>query len=435
MKHSSKARSEHNGRTWHFEDKSIAAEGSFLMVQDEKVLIENGEEVLSFSVNELSWVDQDYINRKAEQIATINGVSLEKRSNVIMGNPALFLIAGILLCLGFIVFVSVKSFQKRNSKLLVTAIASFVILATAISCGSDDSVSEMVGDLLSATSDPETLDEAFAPYSNVTTSWDDDYFYVASSGIPDHQMMVGITAWIAQVPIPQPYTGSNAWSIPLNTKYAASPVSIDDNFQRGAIGIAVNGIPIFNPINASGLVSNEIGELDEFGGHSGRGDDYHYHTAPNHLESISGSKPIAFALDGYAVYGSNEPDGSDMIDLDEYHGHLYTDSTYHYHGTDTYPYMIAAMRGEVTLEGDAPQNQVTPQPMADPPRGGDPHPINGDNLLITNLVEYENSMGYILSYTIGGVEGSVDYSWNTNDFYTFIFNDVDGSNTTETFQR
>ncbi|MGB4709182.1 MAG: hypothetical protein WBH50_06565, partial [Fuerstiella sp.] len=30
------------------------------------------------------------------------------------------------------------------------------------------------------------------------------------------------------------------------------------------------------------------GELDEWGGHCGRGDDYHYHTAPVHLETIVG---------------------------------------------------------------------------------------------------------------------------------------------------
>ncbi|MEP1094735.1 MAG: YHYH protein [Cyclobacteriaceae bacterium] len=428
-KHSSKE------RTWHFANKLIAAEGTFLTVKDEKVFVENGHGILSLEIAQLSWVDQDYITKKTEQIAAINGVTSERPSNGLLGNPTMLFLLGISICLGFLVYIIVRYFKSKNSKLLATVTAACLILVTAISCGSDDTVSGIVEDLLSGTGNPETIDEAFAPYSNVTTSWDENYFYVASNGIPDHQMMVGITAWIAQVPIPQPYTGSNAWSIPLNTKYAENPVSIEDNFQRGAIGIAVNGIPIFNPINASGLVSNEIGELDAFGGHSGRGDDYHYHTAPNHLESTSGSKPIAYALDGYAVYGSTEPDGSSMIELDEYHGHLYTDSTYHYHGTDTYPYMIAAMRGEVTLEGDAPQNQVTPQPMADPPRGGDPHPINGDNLLITELIEYDNSMGYVLNYTIGGIDGSVDYSWDANDLYTFVFHDVDGSTTTETFQR
>lgn len=419
-------------RTWHFENHSIATKGSFLLVKEDSVFIENGQAVVSFKIEELSWVDRDFIERKSKQIEALNTTTNNETSK---GSISFFLLGGISLLTGVLVFLLLRASRKKQPRTLVTAMASVCILITVVACGSDDGVTDLVEELISATSDAATIEAAFAPYSNVTTISDETYFYVESDGIPDHEMMVGITAWIAQVPIPQPYAGDNAWSIPLTTKYAENPVSIEENFQRGAIAIAANGIPIFNPINASGLVSNDIGELDPFGGHSGRGDDYHYHTAPIHLESTSGLKPIAYALDGYAVFGSLEPDGSTMANLDEYHGHEYTDGSYHYHGTDTYPYMIAAMRGEVTLEGDAPQNQVNPQPQADPPRGGDPHGINSDNLLITDLVEKSAGNGYVLTYTSSDVEGSVDYSWDENGFFTFIFNDVDGTTTTETFQR
>ncbi len=117
-------------------------------------------------------------------------------------------------------------------------------------------------------------------------------------------MMVNITAWIAQVPVPHPYAGDNAWSIPLQPVYADNPVTIADDLQRGAIAVASNGIPIFNPVNASGLISKQIGELDDFGGHSGRADDYHYHAAPLHLETAD-NRPIAYAFDGFPVYGSS----------------------------------------------------------------------------------------------------------------------------------
>ena len=211
---------------------------------------------------------------------------------------------------------------------------------------------------------------AFAPYSNVSTRFDSTYFYVESNSIPDHQMMVGIRTWNAQVPIPVSYTGTNAWSIPLQTQYAENPLSIENNFQRGAIAIAVNGVPIFNPTNASGEHAEDLGELDEFGGHSGGAEDYHYHTAPLHLESTSGTKPIAYALDGFAIYGSLELDGSPMEPLDQYHGHEAADGSYHYHGTDEYPYLIGAMRGEVNLDHtfEAPNTQIEPQPRATPIR-------------------------------------------------------------------
>jgi hypothetical protein len=428
-----------NDRTWHYIDKSVAAKGTFLLTKNGKVFIETNNKVVTIETEKLLWTDRNFVERHQEHIDEVNAFDNNAQlAHNLAKSTSPYGYWGLTFVLGLIMFLIANFIPKKSVKKVVAPLSLCLMIFSAISCGSsdDDTISPSTsGELVSATSNPATMKLAFDPYSTVSTNWDDNYFYVASNGIPEHQMMVGITAWIAQVPIPQQYTGSNAWSIPLNTKYAETPIAIEGQFQRGAIGIAVNGIPIFNPINASGVVSNDIGELDPFGGHSGRGDDYHYHTAPTHLESTSGNKPIAYALDGYAVYGSTEPDGSSMQTLDSYHGHEYTDGSYHYHGTDTYPYMIGAMRGEVTLEGDAPQSQVTPQPHADPPRSGDPHPINGDNLIITDLVANSNEMGYVLSYTIGGVAGSVDYSWDANDLFTFIFNDVNGSTTTETFQR
>ena len=43
--------------------------------------------------------------------------------------------------------------------------------------------------------------------------------------MPDHHMMVGIRAWNQQVPIPQQYSGNNAFRLPLQTRFADSPVS------------------------------------------------------------------------------------------------------------------------------------------------------------------------------------------------------------------
>lgn len=425
-------------RTWKFENKTIAAEGTFLLAKAGRVFVEKQDGVVSFPIEQLSWVDQKYVSRKLKEIEGINA-SLYADSDTQEGtsiNGWIQPLAALALLL-ILVFAAAAIRQKAGFKQSM-AIGSFsaMILATLIlvSCGSEDGGTDETPSIGSTfTSDPANMSQAFTPYSNVSTRWDSEYFYVESQGIPEHQMMVGITAWIAQVPTPHDYTGDNAWPIPLTATYVDDPISIESNFQRGAIGIAANGIPIFNPLNASGEVSQQIGELDAFGGHSGRGDDYHYHTAPLHLESTSVLQPIAFALDGFAVYGSKEPDGTDMASLDSYHGHEYGDS-YHYHGTTSYPYMIGAMRGEVTLSGTSPQTQVEPQPVGSAFRG-DPHPINSDNLVIDDLAQKAAGNGYVLTYTSNGSQGSVDYSWDTNGLYTFIFNDTDGSVTTETFQR
>ena len=66
------------------------------------------------------------------------------------------------------------------------------------------------------------------------------YFYVESNGMPDHPMMVGITAWQQQVPIPQTYTGRNAWQIPLFPKLSDKPVRAKKELFRGDLALAVS---------------------------------------------------------------------------------------------------------------------------------------------------------------------------------------------------
>ena len=279
------------------------------------------------------------------------------------------------------------------------------------------------------------IDSAFTPYksASLATKWDDTYFYVSSNGIPSHNMMVGITSWQQQVPISQPYTGTNHWSIPLAPVYAATPVSTKTNFMKGAVALAVNGVPIFNALNNRGEDSFLIGELDQWGGHCGKGDDYHYHAAPLHLSATSGLKPIAFALDGFAVYGAKEPDGSTMKSLDESHGHVGSNSVYHYHGTNDYPYVIGSMKGKVTLDPStpAPENQIIPQAFSSPLRPA-LTPLNGASITAFSA---PTASSYLLTYKIGAKTGSVQYSWTNANLYTFVFTDVDGKQTSSTYQR
>ena len=279
------------------------------------------------------------------------------------------------------------------------------------------------------------IDSAFAPYksSTLTTNFDDTYFYVSSNGIPSHNMMVGITSWQQQVPIAQPYTGTNHWSIPLAPVYAATPVSTKTNFMKGAVALAVNGVPIFNALNNRGEDSFLIGELDQWGGHCGKGDDYHYHAAPLHLSATSGLKPIAFALDGFAVYGAKEPDGSTMKSLDESHGHVGSNNVYHYHGTADYPYVVGSMKGKVNVDPatTAPENQIIPQAFTSPLRPA-LTPLNGASITSFSA---PTANSYLLAFKIGAKTGTVQYSWTNANLYTFIFTDVDGKQTNATYQR
>jgi hypothetical protein len=146
----------------------------------------------------------------------------------------------------------------------------------------------------------------------VKTRWDDRWLFVESDGLPHepwtYPLMVGIKSWQQQVPLPQDYTGSNAWQIPLKPELAETPISGKTHLYRGAIALAANGVPIFNARNNRGDDAFKVGELDEYGGHAGRGDDYHYHIAPLALQKVVGpDNPIAYALDGFPLYGLFDP--------------------------------------------------------------------------------------------------------------------------------
>lgn len=274
------------------------------------------------------------------------------------------------------------------------------------------------------------IEKAFRPFVEtdaIKTRWDDRYFYVESSGFPSHPKMVGITNWQQQIPLPQPYTGNNAWQIPLNPVPAKTPLMTKDRFLRGAIALAVNGVPIFNPLNNRGEDSFLIGELDEFGGHCGRADDYHYHIAPVHLEKTIGKGlPIAYALDGYPIYGYEEPDGSPVTALDAMNGHKDASGNYHYHASKTYPYLNGGFYGQVTER----EGQVDPQPRAEPMRPAS-RPLRGAK--ITGFQEVESNH-YLLTYNIQGRSVSIKYAIGADGSIQFTMTDPTGRTSSESYK-
>ena len=266
----------------------------------------------------------------------------------------------------------------------------------------------------------------FAKFKNVKTRWDSTHLFIESNGLPDHNMMVGIQSWQQQVPLPQPFTGNNAWKLPLQPKLSDQPILVRRNPLRGAIAIAVNGVPIFCALNNRGEDAYLLGELDQWGGHCGRGDDYHYHIAPVHLEETVGKgNPIAFALDGFPIYGLTEADGSPVGKLDEYNGQFDGDGNYHYHATKTFPYINGGLRGVVTLRGD----QVE-QPRDSPVRQGMP-PLRGAKITAFESKGEQRE----LTYEVRGLPAKIAYWPEGSDGWKFTYTDTKGQSRTETYQR
>ena len=442
----------HSGGHYHKEDGKLLntwrlksgelVKGNFSFAKDDRIFLEQeGGLIKPIYINDLSIQDQKLAKFKIVKLLQINDAYFNNdkdTNNHTLKYLPLFIFSLLL----WIVY----SFNKElirvyifNSRLGFTAMSVLFIFSILMACSKSATTNSdtPIVNLITVTI-PKTnftfIDSAFTAFKpSISTSWDDTYFYIASTGIPSHNMMIGITNWQQQVPITQPYNGTNSWSIPLQPAYATIPLSTKTNLMKGAVAVAVNGIPIFNALNNRGEDSYKIGELDNWGGHCGKGDDYHYHAAPLHLSTTNGLKPIAFAVDGFAVYGLKEPDGASMIALDTCHGHNGTNGAYHYHGTTDYPYVIGALKGKVTLDPNttAPENQVIPQAFSKPVRPATT-PLNG--AAITDFVAVGTN-SYLLTYKRGTKNGYIKYSWDANNKYTFILTDTSGNSVTNTYQR
>jgi hypothetical protein len=427
---------------WQLQNGEII-KGNFSFYKNNAIYLEQeGGSIKSIQISDLASQDQKLAIYKRNKFLQLNNISIV---NSVAKNNDLYKLFPVTILLLFIslIFLMNEDRLKVNlikSRLGLGILGTLVFSAVLIACSKTETptTTPTNSTTTSTITLPKTnftfIDSAFDSFKPaISTKWDNTYFYVASNGIPSHNMMVGITNWQQQVPIPQPYTDNNSWSIPLQPAYATTPLSTKSNFMKGAVAIAVNGLPIFNALNNRGEDAYLIGELDNWGGHCGKGDDYHYHAAPLHLSTTNGLKPIAFALDGFAVYGTKEPDGTNMASLDSCHGHVGVNNVYHYHGTTNYPYVIGAMKGKVNLDPTtpAPENQILPQAFSKPVRPAT-SPLKGAS--ITNFTSVGTN-GYLLTYKIGTKNGYVKYSWDQSNKYTFILTDTSGSIVTNTYQR
>lgn len=127
------------------------------------------------------------------------------------------------------------------------------------------------------------------------------------------------------------------------------PVEAENKEQTdlGIIGLALNGVPIYNNYEGPEVLSPlAMSTFDAAGAHPGPATDYHYHAAAQpgiYSENDSSSYPtvndsnlIGFLRDGFPIYGRQDADGTYPDDLDEEGGHFgptseFPDGIYHYH--------------------------------------------------------------------------------------------------------
>lgn len=245
----------------------------------------------------------------------------------------------------------------------------------------------------------------------VSVSCTESHATIQSDTYPNHLMMTGIIGTNEQVPVPAEY----------NAPIILSPMLSDTPLTRdAALGVAINGVPIYD-YTAGGEMNQEdlahhqarhdtfqTGQLDECGGHAGRGDDYHYHVKPTcmieQMANAGDDAIIGWAFDGFPIYGNNNPDGSLISDgdLDICNGQLDEKYGYRYHTSENSPYIIQCLMGIVNNFDRLPR--VPPLSAADgqgaepgrPPKGG-----------VENLVFSDNEDG----------ARSMDYSYQGEEYY------------------
>jgi len=228
------------------------------------------------------------------------------------------------------------------------AIAAIVLGAVACSTTTPSSTS--------TTGSNTTAPELYKRFqSAVTVTVDGTQVVLKSNGTPDHTSPYwGVGNAMYEAPQPGMTVNPNlivSQTLTLRVPIAPASTTASDT-PLGPIGMAVNGVAIFNQYAAGrSPLGPEILSFDRFNGHPQQTGQYHYHMEPLWLTSNHGaSSLIGVLLDGFPVYGPREADGSAPSGLDECNGHTHATTDvpagiYHYHVTSTVPYISGCYRG------------------------------------------------------------------------------------------
>jgi hypothetical protein len=156
---------------------------------------------------------------------------------------------------------------------------------------------------------------------------------------------------------PNPFTITSqgvSYTLPSHPK----PASTATCLSGGPIGIAKNGVAVFDGLdaNANDAVAHEV--QDRCGGHPQQSGQYHY---PRIAACMTDGEPtdqpsglVGYALDGIPIYGPRG-EGGELVtndDLDACHGrtsevvyHGKRVRMYHYQATLEFPYTLGCYRG------------------------------------------------------------------------------------------
>lgn len=234
-------------------------------------------------------------------------------------------------------------------KSVVACIRSLTLMGLFLACSTEKD----------ATPTTQTVPDIFKKiYGATSMTSDGTYVTIKSDGMPDHKSVYYPSSNSLYENFSGTTFGGNTFSKNPNTiasqsltfKIPVAPAEASAHAATplGPIGIALNGVPLYNQYaGPSQPLTTEVVSFDQYWGHPQQSGQYHYHVEPLYLTTVKASKSamIGFLLDGFPVYGPEE-NGVTVTNamLDAYHGHTtvtadYPAGIYHYHITDADPYI------------------------------------------------------------------------------------------------
>ncbi|XP_078688892.1 uncharacterized protein LOC144920547 [Branchiostoma floridae x Branchiostoma belcheri] len=180
--------------------------------------------------------------------------------------------------------------------------------------------------------------------------------YVTSNGIPDHRTG----------PFPGPGNPNTIQEQSFMLKVRKTPVYADTPgcLPMGPVGLAINGVPLYNPQSAQCEDAVIHERFDSCHGHPDIPGRYHYHQNPicAYVQEDGKASPlVGVAADGFPIYGPVDETGRTLTsaDLDECHGRE-VNGRYQYHITADYPYILGCFRGRVLPDAGVGHRCVCP---------------------------------------------------------------------------
>ncbi|XP_035687676.1 uncharacterized protein LOC118423577 [Branchiostoma floridae] len=186
----------------------------------------------------------------------------------------------------------------------------------------------------------------------VTVTEGTDTITIVSNAIPDHATPTYPRPGNYFPIVPQ----NLRITLPKNPQVANQTTCLN----MGAVGVAINGVPIYNPFSLECRDASVYETLDQCDGHPSPQGEYHYHIHPDCVfdGTSTHSQIVGVAADGFAIYGPVDEDGIVLTnaDLDECHGRM-KDGVYRYHVTNEYPYFMACYKGVVRPDSGVDDGQ------------------------------------------------------------------------------